>query len=812
MPQANILIAVQTLNVNNVLNQLNQINNVGSNMGRNVKKQLDDIQKQLRDTSRTLGNIRTIVTVLGLKEAIAGFVSMSDTMTNTRNRLTVLGKSSGDVGNTMRELKNVSMDTRTDFDLTTRSYARTTNATRALGLSQGENVAITETLSKAIAVSGATNEEAHATLIQLTQAMASNRLSADEMRSVAEQLPVVLDMIANATHKPRVALKKMGEEGKITAAVMAFSILKAQDDMAAKFALTMPTISQTWQNFNTQLTFTLDRFNQVSGLSKTVVASIQYLTNHMSLLTTVAEQLGVMAGVYLVTQVARLGKALAVLAMENPFIAMLYAATALVTYVATHASEIRNSLGIDDIKAGTLKVQQLGPDGKWSTKTVNSASSADYEGSAAQVQDQLEHDRKKKDIDRQVMAAHMKKLEKQAMYDIEHGKTKKGKHITTFEEAVAPLESDVSGLTLNQASRRDLESIMSVQDKLNGVLREGDKDYKHLTDAQTEYVLTLSREKKALLDKEDTDKALFKFWMDRQKEIKEQMTEQLKRRMEVLEQEQSIRQRLGTKRFDSFTDETEIAKARGMVENGGVRGDRQSILNRLEVQDLKARGGPETARQRWLEEIEGIGKFKQDVDSIFGADGSIATGFSRAVASSMVFHDSFKSSLNDLAQTIQVEILQALIQGMIRMAVLGALGGSSGPADAVVGGLIRANPYGSGKASGGYVSGPRTRIMGYHHGGEYIVNAQATEQNRDTLEAINSGKSVRSGSSSQMRVDVHNYGVDVQTQQLGPNHVAIIARQVMMNEMPAMVAGSMNDANSRVSKSLSRNTTATRSR
>lgn len=805
MAQANILIAVQTLNVNNVLNQLNQINNAGTNAAKNIKKQLSD----LRD-------IRLVIQVLGIREAITDFVKMSDTMTNTRNRLAVLGGSTKQVENTMRELKEVAQDTRTDFDLTTRSYARTTNATRALGLSQGQNIAITKTLNEAIAVSGATNEEAHATLIQLTQAMASNRLSADEMRSVAEQLPVVLDMIANATHKPRVALKKLGEEGKITAAVMTFSILKAQEDMAAKFAKTMPTIIQTWQNLVTQVTFTLDRFNQLTGASAGVVKTLQYITNNMGLLVTVAQELGAIAGVYLVIQVGKLTKALALMVLENPFLAMLYGATALVAYVAAHASEIRYGLGLDKVKAGTLQVQQKDANGNWVTKTVNSASSADYEGSAAQVQDQLEHDRKKKDIDRQVNAARMKKLEKQAMYDIEHGtgKTKKGPHIVTFEEAVAPLEKDVSGLVLNQPARRDLDAIMDVQDKLNGVLREGDKNYKHLTETQTEYVLALSREKKALIDKEATDKALFKYWMERQEEIKKQMEEQLKRRMEVIEQEQDIRRRLSTKRFDSFSDETEIAKARGMVEAGGIGGDRQSILNRLEIQDLKNRGdGPETARQRWLEEIEGIGKFKSDVDAIFGADGSIATGFSRALASSITFHTSFKTALKDLGQTIEVEILQTLIQGMIRMAVLSALGGGSSPADAVVGGLIRANPYGSGKASGGYVSGPRTRIMGYHHGGEYIVNAQATEQNRDVLEAINSGKSVSGGgSSSSMRVDVHNYGVDVQTQQLGPNHVAIIARQIVMDEVPGLIAGSINDANSRVSKSLIRNTTAQRSR
>jgi hypothetical protein len=146
------------------------------------------------------------------------------------------------------------------------------------------------------------------------------------------------------------------------------------------------------------------------------------------------------------------------------------------------------------------------------------------------------------------------------------------------------------------------------------------------------------------------------------------------------------------------------------------------------------------------------------------------------------------------------------------MSILGLMGG--GQSSGLVGGIFRDSPYGPGRAAGGFVSGPRTRIMGYHHGGEFVMNARATEQNRDMLESMNQGKAVNSnGGTANMNVTVLNYaGVDIQTRQLGPTQVQIIARQVAREEAAGVVATSMNDPNSRMSKQLSKSTSARRQR
>lgn len=800
MAQANILIAVNTLNVNNVLNQLNQIGNVGQNASAKAKSAIDKLKAELSSASRTLGAIRTVVTVLGIKEAIQDFAALSDSMTNARNRLSVVSKGNEDVSATMFQLKQVALDTRSDFDLTTRSYARTTQALRALGTTQSQNIQITKTLQQAIAVSGATSEEAHATLIQLTQAMASNRLSADEFRSVAEQLPIVLDMIASATGKPRTELKKLGEDGRLTAAVMAYSILKAQAEIQASFDKTMPTISQAWTNLGTQVKFAIDKFNQATGASQSIVTFLQFLASHTD---QAAHAFTILAGTALplvVMQIGKLSIALRALAIANPWVLALAAVGGLGAALYYRKEDFE------------------GPKGH----SMSKQEYADFKERRKYTPGTEEYTREQQrlDIQRQVDAQHMRKLEEQAMHDINTpGKPKKGRgrHIPTFAEAVNDLEGDVANLTLTKQQRVELEGLMKVQDKLNGSLREGDVGYKHLNKTQREYVTTLLEEKRILETREKADALFFKLRFEREQRMeklqKERMEATLKNRMQELQDTQDrtdrLKRAIRMNDFGEFTDDKDIAKTREMVGAGNLS-NKQSILNRLEIQDKNTK----PIRKQFLEELEGIGKFKQDIDNIFGPDGSIATGFSRAIATSAIFHKNFKAQIHDLSKSIQAEILQTLIQGLIRMAILSAMGGGTASgAGAVVGGIIRTNPYGEGKAAGGFVSGPRTRIMGYHHGGEFIVNAAATEQNRDVLEAINSGKSVASrGASSQMSVTVHSYGVDIQTQQTGPNSMVMIARQVAREEAGAAVAASMHDPSSHMSKSMQLNYGARRAR
>lgn len=786
--------------------------------------------------SRGMGLVMGAVGVFGVRQAISEFVEFSDSMMNARNRLRLVSSSQADAAQTMGRLKDVAISTRSDFDLVTRSYARTTNATRALGLSQSQNVSITQTLQRAIAVSGATNEEAHATLIQLTQAMASNRLSADEFRSVAEQLPVVLDMIAKATGKPRVELKKLGEDGRLTAAVLSYSFLKAEKEMAEAHAKMAPTIAQAWQNITTEATFALDKFNQASGASRTLTETLMFMSKHMSEVGTVIKTLAEMLGGVLVIQAARAGIALASLARLHPWLALLTTAPVVFNTIRAYRDQILDLMHIESelrvqrennalgFSIGVVKRSDAivkNDDGTFRKRGTTDENNAHL---AREAKLRESREMMKEEARKEVMDRKLKALEKQAMHDINTpGKGKRGPSVPyqpTFADAVKNLEDETSQLSLRNFQRAKYHALMEVEDQLQRSMTQKEikagltkEDIRvRLSKEETDYISNLMDTQKALRDQEQTEQALFKAGMERIEQIHE-ARKAWKAFADEYEQDQ---RRLGRdikagannhELFPQLSSPEEFARADAQVSQGRKSGflnqrEATSARNQIEMQ----RPNATSARKQFLQEIEGMGKFKSDMDQLFGPDGTIATGFSSAIAHSLTFHSSFKKSIHDLGKTIQQEIIQTLIQGFIRMSILGLMGGGKATAAASA---VLPPSTGVGRATGGYTGqGPRTGIAGYHHFGEFVVPAGPTQQNRDVLETISKGGRVTGG--TQMKVTVVNQhgGVEHDVQQLGPNEVYIIAKRAVRQEADRALAASMNDANNPFSKQLRRNTDA----
>lgn len=127
-------------------------------------------------------------------------------------------------------------------------------------------------------------------------------------------------------------------------------------------------------------------------------------------------------------------------------------------------------------------------------------------------------------------------------------------------------------------------------------------------------------------------------------------------------------------------------------------------------------------------------------------------------------------------------------------------------------------------AAGGFVSGAGTgtsdSIPANLSNGEFVTNAQATAQWRPMLEAINAGRMPTlseipsAANDSGPRVTIHNHapGVVHEARQLGPNDIEIIARKVVRQEAPGVVAADMSRPNSKTSKVLTRHTTTRRQR
>ena len=106
-----------------------------------------------------------------------------------------------------------------------------------------------EGIQKLFVIGGVDRAHQQDAMLQLTQGLASGQLQGDEFRSIAENAPIIENMIAKEMGVPRGALKQLAADGNVTADVIRNAILNNMDEINAQFA-TMP---KRWGDHFTEL-------------------------------------------------------------------------------------------------------------------------------------------------------------------------------------------------------------------------------------------------------------------------------------------------------------------------------------------------------------------------------------------------------------------------------------------------------------------------------------------------------------------------------------------------------------------------------
>lgn len=200
-----------------------------------------DQSSLVASTVRSMGAaIAAAVTV----EAVRRLVELADSYTRIEGRLKLVTTSTANLASVQAQLYAASQRSTASYIATAEAYARIAQNTKDLHLAQSTLVTITETLNKAFTVSGASEVERSATMIQLSQAFSAGALRGEEFNSVAEQGGRVLDLLADYLHASRGELKAMAEDGKLTSDVLINSITYGAEKVNAEFDAMPKTVSQ----------------------------------------------------------------------------------------------------------------------------------------------------------------------------------------------------------------------------------------------------------------------------------------------------------------------------------------------------------------------------------------------------------------------------------------------------------------------------------------------------------------------------------------------------------------------------------------
>lgn len=225
----------------------------------------DGLWQKMKGIAATVGGM------IGLKQALG----TSDQLTQTNARLNnALIKF--DDGGSIKELEAKVMASaqrsRAYYMDTAAAVAKLGTNARDAFTNMDEVIAFSELVNKSFVIGGAGAQEQSAAMLQLTQAMASGVLRGEELNSIFENAPGIIQSIAKYLDVPIGQIRTMASEGQITADIVKNAMFEAADDIENKFSNMPKTWGQIWTGMkNKALSIfapILNKLNQIANSSK----------------------------------------------------------------------------------------------------------------------------------------------------------------------------------------------------------------------------------------------------------------------------------------------------------------------------------------------------------------------------------------------------------------------------------------------------------------------------------------------------------------------------------------------------------------
>jgi tape measure domain-containing protein len=301
---------------------------------------------------RSLSGLRGALASIGAGALVAGMVRGAAAAEQLQLRLKLLSR---EYGETERVQQFVAQSAKTFGQSQVEAAAGVADVyarLRPLGTSLAEIETVYKGFNAVALASGTSAEAASGAFLQLSQALGSGRLQGDEFRSIAEQVPGILKLVANEMGVTVGQLKQLGSEGKITSDVLINALAKGFEENKSKISeLLALSPAQRFKEFkdSTQAlsnamgsellpaivpvvkvaTELLKAFGQLPGPMKTIIAAAIGLTAaFVALAPAISTAIGLLGGLSIAT-----------LAAAGPWIALAAGIGVAVAALASYRTE-----------------------------------------------------------------------------------------------------------------------------------------------------------------------------------------------------------------------------------------------------------------------------------------------------------------------------------------------------------------------------------------------------------------------------------------------------------------------------------------
>lgn len=212
----------------------------------NFNRKQQQAQKEAKGVANAWGSVKKYIGSALAAISVQKIIDLADTMTTTRARIDLMN----DGLQTTDELQSMIM---ASANRSRAAYQTTADAVSNMGImakdafgNNAELIQFTELINKQFTIAGTSAAGVDAAMLQLTQAMSSGVLRGEELNSIFEQAPTIIQTIADYLGVPIGQIRAMAAEGQITSTIVKNAMLSSADEINAKFNAMPMTFAQVW--------------------------------------------------------------------------------------------------------------------------------------------------------------------------------------------------------------------------------------------------------------------------------------------------------------------------------------------------------------------------------------------------------------------------------------------------------------------------------------------------------------------------------------------------------------------------------------
>lgn len=198
----------------------------------------------LRSAYRMIGSV---ISAIGIQKVF----DISDDLVQTESRLNMMNDGLQSTNQLIDMVYKSAQDARGSFQGMADVVARFGNNAGDAFSSSAEIVEFSELVQKQMTIAGASTSESANAMLQLSQALGSGVLRGDELNSIFEQAPNLIQNIADYLDVSIGKIREMAADGELSADVVKAAIFSASDEINAQFEqmpMTWRQVCQQMQN------------------------------------------------------------------------------------------------------------------------------------------------------------------------------------------------------------------------------------------------------------------------------------------------------------------------------------------------------------------------------------------------------------------------------------------------------------------------------------------------------------------------------------------------------------------------------------